>query len=201
MPLFVLHGCAGKTTVYHTGLETETLSSEAKAVNNGIQAETNLQQEQDSGETSSQVYVHVCGAVQHPGVYSMEPGTRIYEAIGLAGGFTAQADEDWLNQADVLQDGQQLYVYTQDETLAMRQSSGRMDNDGKVRLSETDDRIDLNTATREELMTLPGIGEAKADAVIAYREEHGSFSSIEEIKNIPGIKNAVFSKIKDRITV
>lgn len=166
------------------------------------------QAESDTADSdvAQTAYVHVCGAVQNPGVYPVEPGMRIYEAISLAGGLTENADADWLNQAETMEDGQQIYVYTTEETAQLRQSGSWPDRDSpsggaEAAKGSSDNKINLNTATKEELTTLPGIGEARAEAVIAYREEHGGFGSIEEIQNISGIKTAVFSKIKDKITV
>ena len=121
--------------------------------------------------------------------------------------FAEYLHRDWLNLAEAVQDGGKLRVYTMEETAGLREQDfeepdrrdGRSDVNGEE--NGADRKINLNTASREQLMTLPGIGEAKAEAVIAYREEHGSFQNIEEIKRISGIKDAVFLKIKDRITV
>ncbi|MCD7762969.1 MAG: helix-hairpin-helix domain-containing protein [Lachnospiraceae bacterium] len=163
-------------------------------------------------------YVYVCGAVKEPGVYPITADMRVCDAVELAGGFSSEADEEWLNQAAAVSDGQKLYIYTKEETELMRASGmtaeGMNTLDGSVSGStngagtgetngtdSSDGRVNLNTATRDELMTLPGIGESKADAIIAYREEHGTFASIEEIQNISGIKSGVFSQIKDLITV
>ena len=166
-------------------------------------------------ETEKLIYVHVCGAVQHPGVYPMAEGTRVYEAVALAGGFLPEADEQWLNQAAVIGDAQKLYVYSKEETRQMEaeplrnswtggeeaaQNPGTA-GDADVSLSDGGDLVDLNTASKEELMTLPGIGEAKAEAILQYRSEHGGFSCAEDLLQISGIKEGVFSRIKDRITV
>ncbi len=137
----------------------------------------------------SKIFVHVCGEVKKPGVYELEPGSRIYEAIEQAGGTTPQAAKDSLNQAEVLEDGQKIYVPSKKE-LAEQESKGM-----------TDGKVDLNQASKEELMTLSGVGEAKADAIIQYRQQQGGFDSIEEIMEIEGIKEGVFGKIKDQITV
>ena len=137
------------------------------------------------------IYVHVCGAVKKPGVYELEAGSRICHALELAGGLTESAVENSMNQAEILSDGQQIYVMSVTEENAAGEKSG-LTQDGKV---------NINQASKEELMTLPGIGEAKANLIIQYRETMGKFSSIEDIMEIEGIKEGVFHKIKDRITV
>lgn len=164
--------------------------------------------EQDGTEgeaAETEGYVYVCGAVCQPGVYPFRQGMRVFEAIRLAGGFAAEADEEWLNQAGYLQDGQQLYVYSKTETQQMKQSEASRGADTAALQTEAagivNGKVNLNTADVETLMTLPGIGEVKAEAIVQYRTEHGAFSSIEEIQNIPGIKQAVFSNIADRITI
>jgi len=150
-------------------------------------------------ESEAFICVHVCGAVNAPGVYEMAEGSRVCEAVALAGGFAEDADSTWINQAGYVQDGQQLYVYTAEETQGLSRDAPPH---GEAAVQDTaDGLVNLNTAGREELMTLPGIGEAKADAIIAWRTEHGAFGAIGEIQQISGIKEAVFSKIKDRITV
>ncbi len=215
----------------------------------GSRANQETAGEDESADRETEGYVYVCGAVCHPGVYPMHSGMRVFEAVELAGGFAENADEDWVNQAGYLQDGQQLYICTKDETQQMQEAAGSAGNavqqgkagnaggimqqgtagsagsmmqqgtagntggavqqgtvPGSGAASQessgmTDGKVNLNTADAETLMTLPGIGEVKAEAIIQYRTEHGAFSSIEEIQNIPGIKQAVFSKIEDRITV
>lgn len=201
---FGLGGCSHKSGVYETGLETEWYSlTEAETMYTETVSEAVVKA--DAG------YVYVCGAVYSPGVYPVHTGMRIFEAIELAGGFLPEADDTWLNQASIVQDGQQLYVYTKEETRKLRdgreagavQSAAGFWPDGTAEGQEKQeqDKVNLNTADVKELMTLPGIGEAKARAVVEYRKEHGAFSSIEEIRQISGIKQAVFSKIKDQITV
>lgn len=147
----------------------------------------------NGGGTGSQkeelVYVQVSGAVAKPGVYQLPAGSRVFMAVELAGGLTPEADEGSLNQAQAVSDGQQIYVFAVGEQARQEQAQ------------ESDGRVNLNTATAEELMSLPGIGQAKADSIISYRESSGGFQAVEDLMKIEGIKEGVFSKIKDRIKI
>lgn len=142
-------------------------------------------------EKVAKIFVHVCGQVNCPGVYELDAGSRIFEAIEAAGGMTKLAAYDSINQASVLNDGQQIYVFSKEEVMKSEERTDTVD-DGKV---------NINKASKEELMGLSGIGESKAEAIIRYREESGNFDSIEEIMEIEGIKEGVFRKIEDQITV
>lgn len=140
------------------------------------------------------ICIHVTGCVANPGVYQLTKGSRVYEAIVLAGGFREDADKDYLNQAAELSDGQKLHVYSIEEAA----TAGQYINSGVTQQEETK-LVNINTATKEELMTLPGIGESRAESIIAYREENGGFRSIEDIMKVSGIKDAAFDKIKNYI--
>lgn len=145
------------------------------------------QTEAEVPEETDHIFVNVCGAVLYEGVYELPAGSRVYEAIEMAGGFCENAAVSQINQAEILEDETQLYIPTIEEII-----EGQSQDDGKV---------NLNTATREELMTLPGVGEAKADLIIEYRETNGKFHTIEDVMNISGIKEGLFGKIKDYIKV
>lgn len=156
------------------------------------------------------IYVHICGAVVSPGVYQLEAGSRVFEGIEAAGGFREDACEDFINQAGVLQDGQRVGIPTAEEAKAAREdgtSGGLWTTEetgaapGGNSTQNTDGRVNINTATEEELGGIAGIGAGKAAAIVQYRTENGSFSSIEEIMKVSGIKEGTFAKIKDRITV
>ena len=140
------------------------------------------------------IVVHICGAVESPGVYELPVGSRIYQGIQAAGGFSSEARQDFLNQAQVLQDGIRLYVPTVDEV----DSESTFEHDTS---SEDKGLVNINTATEEELCTLSGIGSGKAQSIITYRTKNGSFKSIEDIMNVEGIKDGLFQKIRDSITV
>ena len=154
----------------------------------------------DSGKDT--VFVYVCGAVKSPGVYELDSGGRVFEAIGLAGGVTGEAAPELINQARIVTDGERIYVPNRTEADAYSSGAegtgtdiaGIVDENGKK-------KININTAGKDELMELTGIGEAKAESILRYREEHGSFQSIEELMQIEGIKEGVFNKIKDDITI
>lgn len=141
------------------------------------------------------VSIYVCGAVQVEGVYELPEGSRIYEAIEAAGGATEDAMESYLNLAEVVTDGQKIYVPTKTEVeegtvISYSDDSGSGSDSGLV---------NINTASKEELMTLTGIGEAKAESIISYRETEGDFSSPEDIMLITGIKEGVYNQIADEI--
>lgn len=150
------------------------------------------QRQEVDPEDEEEIYVYVCGAVNAPGVYRLSADGRVFEAIEAAGGMKEEAAFEYVNQAEVVSDGQQIYVPQRDEV-----------TDPSVRGAdrEEDGRINLNTAGKEELMTLSGIGEVKAEAIIHYREEHGRFDSVEQLKQIEGIKEGVFNRIKDKVRI
>lgn len=151
-------------------------------------------------ETSTdKVVVYVNGAVKNPGVYILKSGDRIYQAIDMAGGMTSKAKKDVLNLAETVVDAQNVYVMTKKEYKSSQTESAGMK---KEQENESDsDLVNINTADKERLTTLPGVGEVKAAAVIAYREENGLFSSKEDIKNVSGIGDATYANIEDLITV
>ena len=134
-----------------------------------------------SPEEENSCCVYVCGAVVNPGVYMLPEGSRVCDAIEAAGGFAEGADETSINQAKHIKDEMQLRVYFADEDVQMQA------------------RININSADKETLMTLPGIGEAKADAIIAYREKTGGFSSAEELMNVEGIAEKLYSGLAELI--
>ena len=184
-------GCGGASQVYLESSLQETAASEQVAIE---ETET----ETDTKESDSLCYVYVCGAVEQPGVYLLQSGARVYEAITLAGGLTEDAAGNALNQAEPVSDGQMIQVPTKEEVARSDAGESAQEPD---RMQTEDGKININTASAEMLMTLPGVGQSKAESIIAYREEKGTFSSIEAIKNVNGIKDGVYNQIKDKITV
>ena len=169
-----------------------------------------------SSEEAKTLVVHICGAVSAPGVYELPAGSRIIDAVEAGGGFLPEADEACCNLAEEIVDGCQIYIMTKTESCADGQTekkagiqtspdSDMQTTDRNVRSNSApaleNGLVNLNTADIAALMTLPGIGESRAKAIISYREQHGAFAQIEDIMKISGIKQAAFSKIKDKITV
>lgn len=187
----VLEGCRSEPQI-------ETQEAELLEHSSGQEESAKEQtgEEQDTEEDSGQeavIYVQVSGAVVSPGVYELPEGSRVFEAVQRAGGMTEEADAGQMNQALELSDGEMVYVRSLGEELP---------EDITVEQTRQDDgKVDLNTATEEQLMTLPGIGEAKAKSIIAWREANGGFSQVEDLMKIEGIKEGVFSKVKDSIKV
>ena len=180
-----LCGC-GKDTAHF-------VETEQKCELDSLDTEHCSTEKQESTEMiEANIYVYVCGQIQKPGVYTLPEGSRVCDVFELAGGFTKDAATDYWNQARLLTDGEMLYVPTIEE------AEGRYFEGDTIRQENTDDsnKVNINTASKEELMTLPGIGEAKALAIINYRQEHGAFSSLDELKEVEGIKEGVFSKMK-----
>ena len=144
-------------------------------------------------DSNTDIYVHICGAVINPGVYQVPAGTRVYQALELAGGSSDDAYLSGINLADKLADGQKVYIPSEGEN-----AEGILSTDsGDVQSV----MININTASEAELMTLPGIGQSRAKDIINYRVKNGLFESIDDIMKASGIKEAAFEKIKDLIKV
>lgn len=148
--------------------------------------------QQTAESEDGQIYIHIVGAVKKPGVYTFQKKPRVIEVVEKAGGFTKDAVTAEINQAELVEDGTQLAIASQKDF---------KEKDGQQTEQTETGKVNLNTAAKEQLMTLTGIGEAKAIAIIAYREEKGKFQKPEDLMNIPGIKEGVFDKIKSRICV
>lgn len=138
--------------------------------------------------------VYVSGAVNRPGLYKIDTGKRVNEVINKAGGFTPDADVNKVNLAQVIKDGMHINV----PLLGPQASAGSKAGSGTVR---ADGKININTADKAALDKLPGIGPATAEKIIDYRNTHGSFSTEEDLKKVPGIGDAKFQQLKDKITV
>lgn len=139
------------------------------------------------------ILVYVSGAVKKPDVYTLPAGSIVKDAMQAAGGPARDADLDRINLAAPLSDGIQVHFPRQGELAAVAGGTGRGAPEGGA--------IDINTAGLEQLDALPGIGPAIAQNIIDYRTEHGPFTAIEQIKDVKGIGDALFEKIKDQITI
>lgn len=153
----------------------------------------------DDNKTENRIYVHIEGCVHSPGIKEVTYGTRLYELIEIAGGETMDADLSKVNLATILSDEQKVYipekiVFEEVETNTSTQNMSNAKHNTKNML------ININVATRDELKTLSGIGDAMAKRIIDFRENEGYFNSIEDIMNVEGIGQAKFNKIKDNIT-
>lgn len=160
--------------------------------------------------TKSPIAVHVIGAVPRPGLYEFAEGARVQDAIDAAGGLLASANVESINLAALLEDGQQLNIpyksgarpvetFTEEDEL-------ELPNDNEETILEKDEIVDtdlvnINTASLEELDSLPGIGPTVAERIIEYRDENGPFNAIEDIMNVPGVGPSTFEEIEDLITV
>lgn len=144
-------------------------------------------------DSNTDIYVHICGAVINPGVYQVPAGTRVYQALELAGGSSDDAYLSGINLADKLADGQKVYIPAEGEN-----AEGILSTDSGGVQSVM---VNINTASEAELMTLPGIGQSRAKDIINYRVKNGLFESIDDIMKVSGIKEAAFEKIKDLIKV
>lgn len=169
------------------------------------------------------LFVDVKGAVNAPGVYELEDGKRVIDAINLAGGFSDKADTINVNLSKRLTDEMFIVIYTKQEIYNYKKSNETSNincasfecvcpdvkNDACIEKNlkaennkkEANNKVSINNATKEDLMSLTGIGESKANAIINYRNENGLFKQIEDIKNVSGIGDSVFEKIKNNITL
>ena len=215
---------SGKASLAGTDLASETSpdSTESEGISKKKAEITESDQSSAIQQPVSQtIYVDVCGAVVNPGVYELSSDSRVFQAIEKAGGYLPGAAASYLNRARSLYDGQQIYVPTQEEvdsqTIPLTQDETAQDGvvqegtaqtgtaadntaDG-TETTQAGQRINLNTADVSQLSTLTGVGESKALAIIAYREENGPFTSIEDIMNVPGIKEGTYEKNKDNIAI
>ena len=139
----------------------------------------------------NEIVVHVAGAVENPGVYTLQEGQRVEDAIQLAG-ILPNAAEDTLNRAAPLTDGVKIVVPYQDD-VGLQPTNDHSET--------TQHKLNLNQATLAQLMTLPGIGEVKAQAIIRYRQEHGRFQNVDQLLSVNGIGTAIYSQIVDLVCV
>lgn len=197
-------------TKYVSSKNTDCISSSDKKSYNKMSGKDNHNDKKSNGQ--SQVVVYICGAVKHPGVYKFTAGSRVNDAINAASGFKKGAARTAINQARVLEDGEQITIPTLKQ-VKRKQLSKTTDGDNfqdKTTDNENTDSseresqntlININTASAGELTSLSGIGQSRADAIIEYRQSNGKFQSIEDIMKIPGIKQGIFNKIKNKISV
>ena len=184
--------------------ETEREGESATESESETETET-LQVDDGSIDTDSAVIkdikVYVCGAVQRPDVYEISADSRIVDAVSAAGGFAIDAYPEAMNLAETVSDGSRIYVPTKEEVDALAVVYSDTGSGSGDTTSDSTGRVNINTATLEELTTLPGIGDTRARAIIDYREQNGAFGNIEDIMQVTGIKEKSFSKIKDSICV
>jgi competence protein ComEA len=149
--------------------------------------------------TQAPIMVDVSGAVAQPGIYSLPSGCRVKDAIEAAGGLLPEAFTASLNMAAPLSDGNKVLVPVQKPASEVPAAGG--ESPATASSSQTIFPVNINTAPKQDLMELPGIGETKAQAIIDYRSQNGPFTSVEEIQNVSGIGPATFEKLKDLITI
>lgn len=183
-------GCGKEEKIYLDS--SESVSQKEELQDKGSQNKESQGEDSDENRNTG-IFVYVCGAVKNPGVYELESGKRVCDALKAAGGLREDAAAESLNQAQPVSDGQMVRV----PVLGEEEQS----QDGEDAADEGDGKININTASAQSLMELPGIGTSKAEAIIAYRQEHGAFAAVEDLMKISGIKEGVFQKIKDSVTV
>ena len=186
--------------------DTESVFIDDQDVNSGTPSEeASFSKEFNKTDSNNEkkienktITVEIKGAVNKPDVYILDENSIINDLIALAGGVTESADLKSINRAKKLQNHEMIYIADKNEesnnsSVSVNTSSGSS--------SQSEILVDINTATTEQLKTLNGIGDSKAKSIIEYRDQNGGFKSIEEIKNVTGIGDKMFEKVKDKITV
>ena len=172
--------------------------------------QTDMEQKESSAaggsvsEETESIRVHICGAVSREGVYTLPAGSRVCDGVDLAGGLTDTAAGQAVNLARILKDGERIYIPDQEEVRngeCREWDSTGAPEEGSTGENAGETTVNINTAGQEELMCLSGIGASRAADIVAYREENGRFTKPEDLMKVPGIKEATFRKLKDRIRV
>ena len=198
-------------------INDEITTEEEPMITSPLQEDIILDTKQPEKET---VFVDIKGAVVAPGVYEIEANKKVIDVIVLAGGLTEQADTSLINLAKQLTNEMVIIIYTKEEVEKAKQEEPiikiiekecvcpEIKNDSCLENSKNDSKVEtnskkvnINTATLEELQTLDGIGESKAKSIITYREEKGKFNNIEELLEVSGIGESLYESIKENITV
>lgn len=201
LKLLVVMFFVGLAGIIYSGYNTSEYTDnnvETEDIFDSVKAE-----EPDLTDTSKEsLYeVYLCGCVVRPGVYKLPANSRLYEYLELAGGYTKTAAKDYENLARKVEDGERIYFPSSDEV----KEYNYLDNETLPNQNDingiNNSKVNINTADVDELTTLTGIGESRAKSIIAHRQSHGSFKTIEDIMLVDGIKQSVFENIKDYITV
>ncbi|MBP2622664.1 helix-hairpin-helix domain-containing protein [Streptococcus oricebi] len=174
----------------------ELLEERTSKSSSSLPQESKKEASQTSSESAT-ITVDVKGAVKRPGVYQLASQSRLHDALEKAGGLTDDADSRSVNLAQKLKDEDLIYVARQGEegaTLASNSANPASSAQGQA-------KVNLNTASQEELQTISGIGQKKAQDIIAYRESKGKFDSVEELKEVSGIGDKTLEKLRDYVTV
>lgn len=180
------------------GKDQELNLSENQNKENTVSTVVETEQLEPEEEKKASIFVYVCGEVNAPGVYELLSGARVYEAVEAAGGLSENAADNYVNLAQVIDDGEKILIPCKEDILNGTVTA--LEN-GSAQASSEPGKININTADTDALTTLPGIGEAKANSIISYREANKGFKSKEELMQIEGIKEGVYNKIKDLIII
>lgn len=214
-----------------TNLESEVMNQEDNSANseelgkeNNVMDVENIESTNESGSSLAEekinnyknlegkIVVHITGAVQRTGILALPEGARIADAIDAAGGITEEADLDEVNLAYELQDGQKIYIPSKEDKTKLESKAYIMSGSGNNVVIQTvstegnleskgEKKVNINTATQNELENLPGIGPSIASRIIEYRQQNGKFSKIEDLQNVKGIGDAKFGKIKEYVVI
>lgn len=226
---WVLFGLILLISILVIGIKISTLNhSNQKEIEEDVifKEEDSKKEIVEPEKESNKVFVDIKGAIVNPGVYEIEENKKVMDVISLAGGFLDEANTTTINLAKKVKNEMVIIVYTNEEIKKLEQSAQtvkKVDNtclcpqikndaclnteEKKTTTSEEDTKntlqeiININTATAADFDKLPGIGASKAETIVQYREKNGNFNQIEDLKEVPGIGEALFEKIKDYITV
>lgn len=180
--------CAG--VIY---ISIPTSQTDKVTANQTLNTEEKPQKEEK--KIATHIYIDIKGAVRTPGVYKLPVDARVQDVVKVAGGLTEDADNSKLNLAEKLKDEMSIYVYKKGEA-----GSEEVVKDD-IESSETDKKVNINSATKVDLQQVPGIGDSKATAIIEYREKEGLFQTIEDLKNVTGIGEKTVEKLKEYLDV
>ncbi len=187
-------GCGGETIVVSE--PSESVKDEKNAASENVPSEKKT----ESVTSADKIIVYVCGAVENPDVYELDPGARINDALEAAGGFSGDADMNMINLAEPVSDGQRVYFPVQGEDMTGDSQDMNAALETDIYGDDTS-LVNINKAGVSELTQLPGIGETRAGQIVEYRETHGKFSSKEDLKNVSGIGDSTYEKLESHIIV
>lgn len=189
------------TTLSETEINRKFMKSDSENISSNIIDLGDDNEKETSNTNNSKIVVEIKGEVVKPDVYELESGSRINDLISLAGGITEDGDIESINRAEILNDGECIIIKNiqlKSEGNEEEKENLLLDNNS---LKSENRKININSADKEELMTLTGIGETKASSIIEYRSKNGKFASIEQLAEVNGIGIKTVEKLKDKITI